>query len=88
MIEYLYKGFKISYNIIFTPSDHPSYKAMGSLTYLLNYPKYFTSQAFNTEHLSYIGAEVEIKKLIENHIDYELKNFYDSQGSKIEEVMG
>ena len=67
MIEYIYKGFKISYKIIPAELEKNTYKAEGSATYLLNIPR------------SFAGAEHEIKKLLENYVNFELKNFYDMQ---------
>lgn len=75
MIEYIYKGFKISYKIASSGMDKHHFKADGSLTYLLNTPKTFKPQKFHTEYNSYAGAEHEIKKLLENYIDFELKIF-------------
>ena len=77
MIEYIYKGFKISYKIIPANFENSSYKADGSVTYLLSVPKFFTSKKFHTEYVTHEGAEHEIKQLIENHVDFELKNFYE-----------
>ena len=56
-----------------------AYKAEGSVTYLLNIPKSFTPRKFQTEFVTHAGAEHEIKKLLENYVNFELKNFYDLQ---------
>ncbi len=77
MIEYIYKGFKISYKIVATGVEKTTFNADGSLTYLLNIPKSFTPKKFHTEYKTYAGAEHEIKKLLENYVDFELKSFYD-----------
>jgi len=77
VIEYIYKGFKISYNVTTTAHSKTTFKADGALTYLLNMPENFPPQKFHTEDNSYNGAEHEIRKLLENYIDFELKNFYD-----------
>lgn|GEM_PF-1005049 len=77
MIEYIYKGFKVSYKIVTPDLKKSPFKADGSLTYLLNVPKYFTPQKFYTEDETYAGAEHEIKKLLENYVNFELKNFYN-----------
>lgn len=77
MIEYLFKGFKISYKISPVEFENNTYKAEGSVAYLLNMPESFTPQKFHTEFATYAGAENEIKKLLENYVDFELKNFYN-----------
>lgn len=82
MIEYIYRGFKISYKIA-ADSEKNTYKADGSLTYLLNVPKSFTSKKFHTEYDTHHGAEHEIKKLLENYVDFELKNFYDMKKERV-----
>ena len=79
MIEYIYKGFKISYKVVPMDFNKNTYKAEGSVTYLLNMPKSFAPQKFYTELATYTGTEHEIKKLLENYVDFELKNFYDMQ---------
>ena len=83
MIEYIYKGFKISYKIMAAEFEKNTYKADGSLTYLLNIPKSFTPKHFHTEYDTHAGAEHEIKKLLENYVDFELKNFYDMQKERV-----
>ena len=82
MIEYIYKGFKISYKILPIEFDKITYKADGSVTYLLNVPKTFAPKRFHTEYATHTGAEHEIKKLLENYVDFELKNFYDMKKEK------
>ncbi len=77
MIEYIYKGFKISYKITSIEAEKNTYKADGSVTYLLNIPKSFTPKQFQTENHTHLGAEHEIKNLLESYIDFELKNFYE-----------
>ena len=79
MIEYIYKGFKISYKIIPAELEKNTYKAEGSATYLLNIPRSFAPKKFHTEFATHAGAEHEIKKLLENYVNFELKNFYDMQ---------
>ena len=83
MIEYIYKGFKISYQIHATPLDHNIYKADGSVAYLLNIPKSFSPKKFHTEFSTHLGAEHEIKKLLENYVDFELKNFYTMKKERL-----
>ena len=89
VIEYIYKGFKISYDVMPSGVEQQTFKADGSLTYLLNMPKTFPPQKFHTEYSSFAGAEHEIKKLLENYVDFELKNFYDMKKEKSQqEVTG
>lgn len=82
MTEYIYKGFKISYDIIPATLEKNLYKADGSVVYLLNKPTSLAPVKFHTEYESYIGAEHEIKKLLENYVDFELKNFYEMRTEK------
>ena len=90
MIEYIYKGFKISYKIVPSDVEKNTYKADGSVSYLLNMPKTFTPKKFHTEYDTHAGAEHEIKKLLENYVNFELKNFYNMQkesGQRIQEAV-
>lgn len=82
MTDYIYKGFKISYDIMEAGLEKNLYKADGKVVYLLSKPKTFPPVKFHTEYDSYHGAEHEIKKLLENYVDFELKNFYDMKTEK------
>ena len=82
MIEYIYKGFKLSYKITDLAPENTTYKADGALTYLLNIPDTFAPKKFQTEYETHSGAEHEIKKILENYVDVELKNFYDLRKEK------
>lgn len=84
MIEYIYRGFKLSYKIEHPKQEKNSYTAAGFATYLLNVPKSFVPAKFHTEYDTHTSAEHEIKKLLENYVDFELKSFYEM---KKEEVM-
>lgn len=87
MIEYIYKGFKLSYKVseVRASAENPgaelaSYEAHGNAVYLLSTPKKWFSQThFHTDNDSHHGAEHEIKRLLENYVDFELKNFYAMQ---------
>jgi len=81
MIEYIYKGFKLSYKVSeIASSEHTSYEAHGNAVYLLSTPKKWFSQThFHTDNENHQGAEHEIKRLLENYVDFELKNFYAMQ---------
>ncbi|KTD19816.1 hypothetical protein [Legionella londiniensis] len=84
MTEYIYKGFKISYNVesLELAGGGNLYKADGSVTYLLHKPKSFAPVKFHTEYESYSGAEHEIKKMLENYIDFELQSYYEMAKEK------
>lgn len=85
MIEYIYKGFKLSYQVSVlsssaSPSEPPLHEAHGNAVYLLSTPKKWFSQThFHTDNDTHQGAEHEIKRLLENYVDFELKNFYAMQ---------
>ena len=85
VIEYIYKGFKLSYQVSELSSSASSveptlYEAHGNAVYLLSTPKKWFSQThFHTDSESHHGAEHEIKRLLENYVDFELKNFYALQ---------
>ncbi|MDF1683751.1 MAG: hypothetical protein P1U36_03745 [Legionellaceae bacterium] len=85
MIEYIYKGFKLSYqvsklNASASADESALFEAHGNAVYLLSTPKKWFSQThFHTDNESHHGAEHEIKHLLENYVDFELKNFYAMQ---------
>lgn len=82
--DYIYKGFKMSYRIIKT-SIEPGfclYKADGDITPLVRRPKSFVPVKFHTEYDTHEGAEYEIKKLLENYVDFELRSFYAMEKEK------
>jgi len=87
VIEYIYKGFKLSYKVSEVRSlaadaatEPTLYEAHGNAVYLLSTPKKWFSQThFHTDNESHPDAEHEIKRLLENYVDYELKNFYAMQ---------
>ncbi len=76
MTEYIYREFKISYSII-EELENKLYKADGAVYYLLAKPKSLIPVHFHTEYETRSGAEHEIKKLLENYVDFELKNFHE-----------
>jgi len=83
MIEYIYKGFKLSYTVSeinagLSPEDSPLFEAHGNAIYLLNTPK-FTQTHLHTQKDSLDGAEHEIKRQLESYVDFELKNYYASE---------
>lgn len=76
VIEYIYKGFMISYKVLPAAFEENTFLASGSVTYLLNRPKNIASKSIHTKYSTYQGAEHEIKKLLENHVNGELSSFY------------
>ncbi|KTC85988.1 MULTISPECIES: hypothetical protein [Legionella] len=74
MPEYSYRGFQISYEI--NSSKNRLYKADGKV---IKQGKEQSSapQKFHTEHFSEKGAKIEIKKLIENYVDFEWEEFHE-----------
>tara|TARA_R110000868_G_scaffold84338_3_gene237801 strand:- start:301 stop:654 length:354 start_codon:yes stop_codon:yes gene_type:complete len=87
VIEYIYKGFKLSFQVSelsaaasVPPDGSILYEAHGNAVYLLSTPKKWFSQThFHADNESHQGAEHEIKRLLENYVDFELKNFYAMQ---------
>ena len=84
MVEYLYRGFKISYKIASSEFEKKTYKADGAVTYLLNMPKAFTPTKFHAEYDTHAHAEYEIKKLLESYVNFELKGFYGMNHERTE----
>jgi hypothetical protein len=87
VIEYIYKGFKLSYTVsevscVLSPDEPCVYEAHGNAIYLLNTPR-FTQTHLHAEDESHVGAEHEIKRLLENYVDFELKSFYAMQAKEI-----
>lgn len=81
MIEYIYRGFKLSYKIEL--AKHDRYTAAGFATYLLNVPKSFVPAKFHTEDDTHTNAEHEIKKMLESYVDFELKSFYEMRKNEV-----
>lgn len=80
MADYIYKGFKVHYNIKNSlQSDATTlYTAEGSAT--RDDGTQLIPQTFQTESATKIGVRNEIKKLIEKTIDLEWKEFLDMRG--------
>ncbi len=81
MTEYAYKGFQVRYDIKPSERSPGLYRADGlvlcSINNKDNTPQ--LSEEFHTEFVSEEGAQHEIKRLIENYIDYEWSQFYAMQ---------
>lgn len=78
MVEYIYRGFKLSYTIEEIKQSPRLFKADGIATFLLN-SSVFAAKQFHTEYQTESGAEQEIKKLLEDYVDFELKTFREMQ---------
>lgn len=83
MKEYLYKGFKISYQIIVSDPEKNRFKAHGYVTYLPHGHHALPQAKFHTESDSAEHAERAIKKLLEHYINFERKNFHQMQNETI-----
>ena len=77
MIEYIYRGFKVSYKIRPTTAEKTTYTANGHTTYLLSVPKFLSLKQFRIEYATYDTTEHEIRKILEHYIDVELQRVYE-----------
>lgn len=82
MTEYVYRGFTISY-LIAKDIEKNSFKADGTVEFMQDNSTPYVPIRFHTEYDTYIGAEQEIKKLLENYVDFELKSFYEMGLEKV-----
>lgn len=83
MIEYIYHGFKISYEIESVKHDENHYKANGHAMYLLNSPASLSSANFHAEYATHASTEHEIRTLLENYVDFELKTYYAQKAAAV-----
>mgnify|MGYP000090025035 CR=1 FL=1 len=79
MTEYNYKNFKIFYNIE-SDTNKNLYTADGYVTCSLDETQSLLSRKFHTEDTTRTGAQHEIRRLIENYIDFEWSEFYEVHG--------
>ena len=70
MTTYAYKGFTVIYEI-HQSNDSTIYKADGTAIPEGEHPSSTVSTKFHTEYPSRNGVKKEIKKLIENYINFE-----------------
>lgn len=77
MIEYIYRGFKLSYKIDSAHHENKLYKATGHATCLLDNPASCTPARFQTEYNSHDSTEHEIRSMLENYVNFELKNYFE-----------
>ena len=80
--QYNYNGFQISYKIDPPNSEIALYRANGFLNCSLSNHNSGPCMQFHTEHKTLDGAECGIKKLLENYVDFEWKNFNEMAREK------
>lgn len=80
MTEYDYKNFKIHYNIQEDKTKNNLYVAEGYISNPQDNNNSCISRKFHTEYTTKAGVKNEIKKLIENYIDFEWQEFYEIHG--------
>lgn len=85
MTEYNYKDFKISFNVELDKRKNNLYIADGYIC-PLNDTNPSLHRKFHTEHSNKAAAKTEIKKLIENYIDFEWQEFYEIHGGAAREA--
>ena len=74
MAEYLYKGFKIFYEV--APYAKNLYQAQGEVKCSVKHATPALSKKFHTEGSTGESALSEIKKLMERYIDFEWQQFH------------
>lgn len=82
MIGYNYKNFQIYYHIELDKRSTRLYTADGYIVNSLDKKNPMLARRFHTEHSSKRGAVTEIKRLIENYIDFEWEEFYEVHGKE------
>lgn len=76
MREYVYREFKIAYEIKPEKNYINLYKAYGYAECLRNKQKSTTKINFTTEFPTKEGVQEEIKKIIQDYIDFQWDQFY------------
>ena len=76
MKEYIYRGFKINYDIKPENTYLNLYKAYGYAECLKNKEPKNRKINFATEFPTFNGAQEEIKKIIKEYIDFKWDQFY------------
>ena len=76
MIEYVYREFKIQYDIKLEKNCINLYSAQGYAQCLKNQRNNNPKINFTTEFPTLEGAQEEIKKIIKDYIDFEWDQFY------------
>lgn len=81
MSAYMYRNFKVVYKVY--PQDaHHLYKADGLAICLESEEFPYPQTEFSTEYPTYEGAQTEIKKIIEEYIDFEWSQSVNKQKHK------
>lgn len=83
MVQYLYKGFKVFYRVKPLESDSKLYQADGHVICDVDQKDSPLCQKFHTEYPTLMGVENEIKKLLENYIDFEWLEFKEMDTDEI-----
>ena len=78
MTDYLYKGFKVFYTIKPTDKNKNLYIADGHVLCCMH-PTHSEPRKFHTEYPSKAGVETEIKKMLEDYIDFEWHEYHEMQ---------
>jgi hypothetical protein len=78
MTQYVYRGFKLSYHVEPAGESSNLYKADGHAVRPAKRNR-TSPQKFHTEHPTKKGAENEIKRLLEEYIDFEWHEFRQMQ---------
>lgn len=81
MTEYDYKKFKIHYNIQSDKTKKNLYTADGYISNPQDSNCSCASRKFHTEFFTKAGVQNEIKKLMENYIDFEWQEYYEIHGN-------
>ncbi|MBA2655395.1 MAG: hypothetical protein H0U70_00215 [Tatlockia sp.] len=80
MPEYSYKNFKIHYKIHQDKTKKNLYAADGYISSLTDNKNSCAPRKFHTEYTTRAGVQNEIKRLMENYIDFEWQEYYEIHG--------
>jgi len=75
MTEYVYRGFKVSYNVEAIKNSGQLYRADAYALCIMDNKKTVLPKKFHTEYSSLTGVQAEIKKMVEDYIDFEWKEY-------------
>ncbi|MFC3907662.1 hypothetical protein ACFORL_01030 [Legionella dresdenensis] len=79
MAEYVYKGFKIIYNVEPVKNTSNLYRADGYAVCLMDESRDALPRKFHTEYSTLAGVQEEIKKLLQDYIDFEWREYNKMQ---------
>lgn len=80
MAQYIYKGFKVFYDIKPVSGSTNLYKADGYVVCCLDKKGLTPPQKFHTEYRTKTEVQNEIRRLLENYVDFEWKEFHEMHG--------